>query len=35
MSEKFEKYFTTEQLEEIEQRRRAVGEERIRQVEAE
>lgn len=31
----FEKYYTPEQLEELEQRRRAIGEERIREVEAE
>ena len=35
MSERLEKYYTREQLEELEQRRRALGEERIRQVEAE
>ncbi len=35
VSEKFEKYYAPEQLEELEQRRRAVDEERICQVEAE
>lgn len=35
MSERLEKYYTPEQLEELAERRRAVGEERIRQVEAE
>ncbi len=35
MSERLEKYYTPEQLEELEQRRRALGEERIRQGEAE
>jgi DNA-binding transcriptional MerR regulator len=35
MSERLEKYYTPEQLEYLEQRRREVGEERIRQAEAE
>jgi DNA-binding transcriptional MerR regulator len=35
MSERLEKYYTPEQLEYLEQRRREVGDERIRQVEAE
>lgn len=35
MSERFEKYYTPEQLEYLEQRRHEVGEERIRAVEAE
>lgn len=35
MSERLEKYYASEQREELEQRRRAFGEERIRQAEAE
>ena len=35
MSERLEKYYTPEQLEYLEQRRREVGDERIRQAEAE
>ncbi len=35
MSERLEKYYTPEQREELEQRRRSLGEERIRQAEAE
>jgi DNA-binding transcriptional MerR regulator len=35
MSEKLDRYYTPEQLEYLEERRREVGEERIRQVEAE
>ena len=35
MSERLEKYYTPEQLEELEERKRAIGEERIQQVEAE
>lgn len=35
MSEKIEKYYTPEQLEQLEERRREVGEERIKEVEAE
>ena len=35
MSERLEKYYTLEQLEELEERRRMLGEERIRQAEAE
>jgi hypothetical protein len=35
MSERLEKYYTLEQLEELEQRRHVLGEERIRQAEAE
>lgn len=35
MSERLEKYYTPEQLEYLEQRRREVGEERIHQAEAE
>lgn len=35
MSERIEKYYTPEQLEQLEERRREVGEERIKEVEAE
>ena len=35
MSESIERYYTPEQLEQLEERRREVGEERIREVEAE
>lgn len=35
MSERLEKYYTPEQLEELEERKRMLGEERIRQVEVE
>jgi len=35
MSERLERYYTPNQREELEQRRRAFGEERIRQAEAE
>lgn len=35
MSEKIEKYYTPEQLEQLEERRRELGEERIKEVEAE
>lgn len=35
MSEKIEQYYTPEQLEQLEERRREIGEERIREVEAE
>ncbi len=35
MSERLEKYYTSEQVAELEQRRRVLGEERIRQAEAE
>lgn len=35
MSERLEKYYTSEQREQLEQRRHTLGEERIRQAEAE